>query len=116
MFLLRLHSRFAPPSMENLYPVVMLLFLQVSNSLAVGAGNPRRWLGPDNFVDGNFPFARYLLGFTATEDNRTYVFGGSGPGTFQEAVRGWGGERVDHQRCGHIIPGMCPSRLKTLKI
>ena len=48
----------------------------VSNS--VDAAKLRSWLGPDIFEEGDFPSARFGHGFTATEDNKTYVFSGFG--------------------------------------
>jgi hypothetical protein len=97
MLLLRRHSRmFAPPTLKNLYSVVMLFFL--SNS--VGAGKSRQWLGPDNFIEGNFPSARMQHGFTATEDNKTYVFGGiKSSGTFEDAAR-YDRDTCGFERCG----------------
>ena len=61
-------------ALDSVLLLVAMLHL-LSNS--VDAAKLRSWLGPDIFVEGDFPSARYRHGFTATEDNKTYVFSGA---------------------------------------
>ncbi len=69
----------------------MTLHLFSIHSNSVDAVNPRSWLGPAYFVEGDFPLARSMHGFRATVDNKIYVFGGVGPLGNWESDRQEGG-------------------------
>ena len=89
-----------------LYPVVILCLF--SNS--VDAAKSRSWLGPDNFVDGDFMLqsvsesSRIGGSLTAAEDNKLYKFGIGYSGSFGKGhtlqCRGIG-KTVEKQASGH---------------
>jgi hypothetical protein len=53
---------------------------------AADAVKQRSWLGPDYFVEGNFPSPRSKQGLVAVGNNTLYVFGGTGSGDAIQSI------------------------------
>ena len=63
--------------MPSLNPVMCkLAFLMLL--VFAEAAKLRPWLGPDSFLEGDLPSARYRNRLASTEDGKVYLFGGGG--------------------------------------
>jgi hypothetical protein len=64
------------------------VFFLVTLLKFVNTGKTRPWVGPDYFIEGEYPSMRNIHGYTALED-KLYIFGGSGiSGSFEATGRG----------------------------